>query len=216
MKDKLGDALKRLNAILPLKECQESCDPTIKALHQQVLWSFVTKGRALTKEEMSSWVNDVPAAVEVLVRYDMVTFSEKGELIGAYPFTMEEREHSVHVNGYWVHTMCALDALAVAPMFEKVTQITSKCRFTNEPISIQMDGELILNWDEVVDVHFGIAWDSANSDSCCADSLCMEMIFLRDECSAQKWLSVDSVGREIFTLREAVQFASRFFTPLLS
>ena len=79
-----------------------------------------------------------------------------------------------------------------------------------------MSGESIQNLDEVGDVRFGIAWGAADGDSCCADSLCMEMIFLRDNETAQKWLADGSGGREVFTLQEAVQFASRFFVPLLS
>ena len=134
--DKLENALKRLNSILPLKENQDKCDPQVKELHQQILRSFVTRGRILTRDEMAQWASDVPAAVDVLSKSDMVTFSESGEPVGAYPFTMSEREHSVQVNGHQVHAMCALDALAIAPMFEEITRITSQCRVTGDPVRI--------------------------------------------------------------------------------
>ncbi|MCB0213304.1 MAG: hypothetical protein KDJ52_28435 [Anaerolineae bacterium] len=215
MNNKLENALNHLNSILPLKQSQEACAPEIKELHQQILRSFVTRGRILTREEMAQWVGDVPQAIDVLSSYDMVTFSESGEPLGAYPFTMLEREHQVRVNGHQVHAMCALDALAVAPMFEETTEVTSRCRVTADPITIQMSGETILNLAEVRDNHVGIAWEAADAASCCADSLCTEMIFLRDAETAQKWLADDSAGREVFTLQEAVQFASRFFAPLL-
>mgnify|MGYP001256895172 CR=1 FL=1 len=216
MNKKLEIALKRLNTILPLKKNQDNCTAEIKELHQQILRSFVTNGRVLTKDEMARWVDDVAEAITVLSQYDMVTFSENGEPIGAYPFTMTERVHEVHVNGHQVHAMCALDALAIGPMFGETTQITSQCAVTGAPVKIKMSGEVILNLAEVQDVHFGIAWDAANAASCCADSLCLEMIFLRDTETAQQWLADDSDGREVFTLQEAVQFASHFFVPLLS
>ena len=200
MNNKLEIALKRLNAILPLKKNQDNCAREIKELHQQMLRSFVTNGRILTKDEMTHWVNDVPEATTVLSKYDMVTFSESGDPIGAYPFTMTERMHEVHVNGHQVHAMCALDALAIAPMFGETTQIRSQCAVTGAPVKIKMSGETILNLVEVQNVHFGIAWDAANAASCCADSLCLEMIFLRDTETAQQWLSADSDGREVFTL----------------
>ncbi len=215
MNDKLENALKRLNIILPLKKSQDRCDPEVKELHQQMLQSFVTRGRILTREEMAQWVSDVPEAINVLSKHDMVTFSESGDPVGAYPFTMMEREHKVQVNEHQIHAMCALDALAIGPMFKETTQITSQCRVTGDPVKIQMSGETILNLAEVRDIRFGIAWAAADTDSCCADSLCMEMIFLRDTETAQKWLSDDSGGREVFTLQEAVQFSSRFFAPLL-
>ncbi|MCB8926805.1 MAG: alkylmercury lyase family protein [Ardenticatenaceae bacterium] len=215
MNKKLTIALKRLNTILPLKKNQDNCTAEIKELHQQILRSFVTNGRILTKEEMVLWVDDIPEAINVLSQHDMVTVSGSGEPIGAYPFTMTERVHEVHVNGHQVHAMCALDALAIGPMFKETTQITSQCAVTDAPVKIEMSGETILNLAEVQDVHFGIAWDAANAASCCADSLCLEMIFLRDTETAQQWLADDSDGREVFTLQEAVRFASQFFVPLL-
>ena len=216
MNHKLTIALKRLNTILPLKKNQDNCTAEIKELHQQILRSFVNNGRILTKKEMALWVDDVPEAINVLSQHDMVTVSESGEPIGAYPFTMTERVHEVHVNGHQVHAMCALDALAVGPMFKDTMQIRSQCAVTETPVKINMSGETILNLAEVQDVHFGIAWDAANAASCCADSLCLEMIFLRDTETAQKWLADDSDGREVFILQEAVRFASQFFVPLLS
>lgn len=216
MNNKLEAALKRLNNILPIKEHQDKCDPKIKELHQQMLRSFVSRGRILNKDEMSNWVDNVPQAIKVLSENDMATFSESEEPTGAYPFTMSEREHIVLVNEFKVHAMCALDALAIAPMFEETTEINSQCRVTGEPVHIQMSAETIQNPQEVNNLHFGIIWGAADSSSSCADSLCMDMIFLKDTDVAKKWLSDDLQGREIFTLTEAVQFSSRFFVPLLT
>lgn len=216
MNDKLENALKHLNTILPLKKSQDKCPPEVKELHQQMLRSFVARGRILTTEEMTQWVSDVPEAINVLSKHDMVTISESGDPVGAYPFTMMEREHKVRVKGHQLYAMCALDALAVGPMFKETTQITSQCRVTGSPVKIQMSGEAILSLAEVQDTHVGIAWEAADAGSCCADSLCMEMIFLRDTETAQKWHSDDTGSREIFTLQEAVEFSSRFFVPLLS
>jgi mercuric reductase len=170
----------------------------------------------LTKEEMSQWVDDVSESLGILRQRDLVARTASGDLIGVYPFTVEERVHSVRVNGFRVHAMCALDALAIAPMFQETTQISSRCQLTGEAISIQMAGESILNLVDVRNVTFGIAWGAADPNSCCADSLCMEMVFLRDKGTAQTWLSDDPESRELFTLLEAVQFSSRFFSPLLS
>ena len=216
MNQKLEAALKRLNKILPLKERQDKCNPELKELHQQMLRSFVTRGRILNKDEMADWVDNVPQAIKVLSENDMATFSENREPTGAYPFTMSEREHIVLVNGFKVHAMCALDALAIAPMFNETTEINSQCRVTGEPVHIQMSAETIQNPQEVNNLYFGIIWGAADSGSSCADSLCMDMIFLKDTDVALKWLSDDLQGREIFTLTEAVQFSSRFFVPLLT
>jgi len=215
MNSKIENALKRLNIILPLKQNQDKCTPEVKVLHQQMLQSFITRGRILTKEEMAPWARDISAALNVLSKLDMVIVTENGEPIGAYPFTKVEREHKILVNSHDIYAMCALDALAIAPMFEETVQITSQCRVTGDPVNIQMSGAEIKNLAAVRDIRFGVSWDAADDSLCCAESLCMEMIFLRDKKTAQEWFSNGSVNREIFTLQEAVQFSSRFFSPLL-
>ncbi|HUX25969.1 MAG TPA: alkylmercury lyase family protein [Burkholderiales bacterium] len=216
MTAKLDKALKRLKGILPLRERQNECGKEIRELHQQVLRSFVTRGRILTREEMAQQVSNLEHAVDVLRSCDMVIFSEHGDPVGAYPFTMEAREHRVRVNGHQVHAMCALDALAVGPMFGMKTQVDSRCRITGDPVNIQQSGKAIENADEVGDLHLGIAWGAADADSRCADSLCRQMVFLRDSAVARQWLMDDSASREIFTLPEAVEFAARIFVPLMS
>jgi len=213
---KLENALSRLKSILPLQARQDNCSKQIKELHQQVLRSFVEKGRILTREEMAQYVDQLEDAVNVLKEMDMVVFSEDGTPVGAYPFSMQAREHSVRVNGYQVYAMCALDALAVSPMFGVKTHISSCCRITGDPVSIQQSGKTIVNPDEAGAIHFGIIWGAANADSCCADSLCMEMMFLRDSEIARQWLADDPDNREVFTLQEAVEFGGRFFVPLVS
>lgn len=216
VRTKLDKALGRLTLLLPLKERQEGCSEQVRELHRQVLRSFVDKGRILTREEMGQYVSDLEEAVEVLKGYDMVVFSAQGEPVGAYPFTMETREHAVEVNGHRVHAMCALDAVSVGPMFGMETQVDSRCRVTGEPVCIRQAGTRVLNPDAAAGVHIGILWGAGNASACCADSLCMEMMFLRDSEVARAWLAEDPDGREIFTLQEAIEFGHRFFSPLVS
>lgn len=214
MDKKVQNALERLNQILPLHESQQHSTPQVKQLHQQILHSFVTQGRILTRQEMAEIVEDVPTAVDALRHSDMIAVAANGKPVGAYPFTMEEREHVVAVNGQRVHAMCAVDALAIAPMFQTSTRITSRCTITGTPIEIHMAGEQILNQKDVQQTYVGIDWAAANGATSCAESLCTEMIFLHDQATTEQWLS-EGEGREIFTLQEAVQFASQFFVPLL-
>jgi alkylmercury lyase len=216
MTAKLDKALKRLTDLLPLGARQNECGKQIRELHQQILRAFVTRGRILTREEMAQQVSNLEDAVSVLRNGDMVIFSADGEPVGAYPFTMEAREHKVRVNGHQVYAMCALDALAVSPMFGMKTQIDSRCGMTGDPVNIRQSGEAIENADEIGDLHVGIAWGAADADSRCADSLCKHMMFLSNAEVARQWLAHEAETREIFTLREAVEFARRLFVPLIS
>jgi hypothetical protein len=101
-------------------------------------------------------------------------------------------------------------------MFGISTQISSRCRISGTPVTLEQSGLAIKNRDAVEDIHFGIHWGAANGNSCCADSLCMEMMFLRDGDIAGHWLAEEPDSREIFTLPEAVEFSARFFVPSMS
>ena len=136
-------------------------------------------------------------------------------MIGVYPFTMEKRQHKIKVNGFEVHAMCALDSLAVSPMFKLETEITSVCEATDERIKIQQLPNALKNKDEIKDLYFGIIWSASNSNLSCANSLCLQMIFLINLDIANSWMMEDIDNREIFKLEDAVEFASEFFVPLM-
>ena len=215
MNKKVKAAVYRLNEILPLAERQKKLSEEHANVYQNILKSYVEIGRTLNKDEIAQQVEDIDDTINTLRSNDMVVFDDNDEPVGAYPFTMEQRDHKIRVNGFTVHSMCALDVLAISPMFNVKTHIDSKCHVTGENISIdQMDQE-VLNRDECGDVHFGISWSSA-ANNCCATSLCTEMIFLKDKEVADTWLSEDLENREIFTLNEAIEFSTQFFKPLVT
>jgi len=142
----------------------------------------------------------------------LIVLDADGNPSGAYPFTSEEREHKVQINGVTVHCMCALDALAVSPMFKRPSVIDSRCRVTGSPVSLEQNGADFN--DGTVGAWFGINWGAAATDTVCAESLCMEMIFLINETVARGWLAESPDTREIFDLPAAVAFAAGFFVPL--
>lgn len=215
MPDTVTKAIDRLNKILPLKRNQQNLDNSLKKLHLDILSSYVEKGRSLTRDEIAQRVDDIDIATATLQKNDMVVFDDKGEPVGAYPFTMEKREHKIDINGHLVHSMCALDSLAVSPMYGTELVINSVCHVTGEPVTIRQNGFEITNAPDVSDVYFGINWNAASANSCCADSLCTEMIFLKGDAVADSWLKEDAENRQIFNLPHAVKFADGFFSPLL-
>ena len=215
MNDKIKKAVDQLNKILPLKANQQSMSSEMQRLHRDILYSYIDLGRSLSRGEIAQRVDNVDEAVKTLQQKDMVVFDDRGEPVGAYPFTMEKREHKISVNNHLVHSMCALDSLAVSPMYGIELEINSVCHVTGEPVVIRQKGLEVLNASDVQDVYFGINWSAASANSCCADSLCTEMIFLRGESIANNWFDEDTEHRQVFTLSEAVEFAAGFFMPLL-
>jgi mercuric reductase len=215
MNTKVINAVNRLNKILPLSRNLQSLNKEQADVYQNILRSYAEQGASLNKHEITRQVENIDEAIKVLKENDMVVFDDDDEPIGAYPFTMEQREHEVAVNDHKVHCMCALDALAVSPMFDRETTINSICHVTGEPVSIQQRNREIINSDDNEDVYFGLSWNSA-ANNCCATSLCTEMIFLKGQQVADQWLAEDAENREIFNLSDAVDFAAGFFVPLMT
>ncbi|MDH5712125.1 MAG: alkylmercury lyase family protein [Gammaproteobacteria bacterium] len=213
--NKVSEAVKRLNKILPLKANQQNLGKEMRQLHRDILYSYIDIGRSLSRAEIAQRVEDTEQTITTLQKNDLVVFDERGEPTGAYPFTMEKREHKLNVNGHVVHSMCALDSLAVSAMYDVELEIQSVCRVSQLPVVIKQKGLDVLNKNDIQDVYFAISWNAASVSCCCADSLCTEMIFIKGEVAANDWLNEDADNRQIFMLDEAIEFAAGFFVPLL-
>ena len=215
VEDKINKAVLRLNKILPLKQNQLSLSPLMNQLYQDILFSYIDIGRSLNRTEIMARVKNIDEVIKVFKEKDLVVFDGAGEPLGAYPFTMESRVHQLTVNSFQLNSMCALDALAVSPMFNTPVEITSKCHVTKEIVYVKQSAFDILNSDEVIDLYFGINWGSASGSCCCANSLCGEMVFLKGKDGMSDWLNTDLENRETFKLDEAIEFSARFFVPVL-
>jgi hypothetical protein len=212
----LTAALDKLNSLLPLKARQSQLDPQLRNLHIAILSHFATAGQPLSRDQVAQQLGDtdVDAALTRLADDDLIVLSpDRRDIAGAYPFTAENRVHAVLVNGHTVHAMCALDALAIAPMFETATRIDSRCHITDTPVEIHMQGAELLS-AMPGDVRVGIHWQSTLG--CAAQSLCMEMVFLADAETAQRWQQQDSDNTDLYELPDAVRFAAAYFRPLLA
>ena len=212
MKTEVNAALKRLDSILPLQSGLKSLSGDDAALYCKLLNSYVQQGRTLTRAEVDVFVDDAARSLDNIVVSKLIVLDADGNPAGAYPFTSQEREHKVHINGVTAHCMCALDALAVSPMFNTPTVIDSQCRVTGDPVHLEQNGAAFTGG--TLDVWFGINWGAAASDIVCSESLCMEMMFLASESVARDWLAESPETREIFDLPSAVEFAAGFFVPL--
>jgi hypothetical protein len=212
MNSKVSAAITRLDGILPLVAGLKSLSSDDAVLYCKLLNSYIQQGRTLTRGEIADLVSNAEQSLTNIARHKLIVLDADGNPAGAYPFTSQEREHKVHVNGVTVDCMCALDALSVSPMFDKPTVIDSQCRVTDAPIQLEQNGSEFSAG--TVDAWFGINWGAAATDTVCAESLCMEMIFLANEAVAREWLAESPDTHEIFDLPSAVAFAAGFFVPL--
>ena len=119
MNDKVEHALQRLGAVLPLQAGLRSLDIAEAGLYCRLLRSYVERGRALTRDEAAGLVADAARSLDRLAASKLVVLDTEGSPVGAYPFTSAAREHRVRIGAVTAHCMCALDALAVSPTFDR-------------------------------------------------------------------------------------------------
>lgn len=214
MTDKINKALEQLNCILPLVKNQNDLSPEDAHVHITILNSYAMQGREPSLSELAGLSNNISATLAKLQKLDLIVLNDDGQVRGAYPFTSEDRIHQVTIGQHTVHCMCALDSLAVSPMFQMPTHIRSKCVVSGVDIDIQQNVDRVLNADDNREVYFAIDWGAANGNVSCADSLCGYMDFIKGDALAKEW-QAKSKDYEAFKLDEAIEFASQFFSPLM-
>ena len=216
MSTSISNAVQRLNSRLPLKLRQAALPPWLARVHRATLTSLSEKGRPLITGELNELLegSDVSAALAWLANDDLVVLNEAGTgIVGAYPMTTEATTHHLRINNQPVNAMCALDALSVGPMFNAEVEINSRCHVTGTEIFIHMQGETLLEARPSPEVHVGVRWQ--NPTACAAHSLCLEMVFLKDQPTALEWQAGDTENISLFNLEDAIAFGAGFFTPLL-
>lgn len=198
--------LEKLNSLLPLTQRQQDLEPQQREAHQKILNSFAYSGKAPTDIE--------PSTLKILAENDLVVLDDnQQDVIGAYPFSVRETAHHVTNENIDIYAMCAFDAVAIAPVFKVKANIVSHCHVSNETIEIVQDANEVVSAKPSNDIYIGIRWQSACS--CAAESLCMEMLYLKDEATAKQWQGGNE-DYSIYPLPDAIEFATRYFKPLIS
>ena len=217
MPDRVQKAVERLSGQLPLLGRQQALAAEYAAVHRAILRSLANSGRPPGRTAIAAMLSDgaVDEALARLGADDLIVLDAAGrEVVGAYPLTTEDTPHHLEVSGVSVNAMCALDALAVAPLFDTSVEVDSRCHVTGAPIRLRVEGEGIAAASPSPGIRVGVAWQNPCGHA--AHSMCREMVFLVDEAIALDWQAGDVEAKGLFTLDEALDFAGRFFKPLLS
>lgn len=216
MHQSVAPSVLRLNQLLPLKARQDRLPPMLQALHRTVIVSLVARGRPPHRSEVAARVgaDQVEQALTRLGDDDLIVLADdRREILGAYPVTSEVTPYEIQVNGHRIYGMCALDALAVGPMFDQPVEIRSQCRVTGAAVYLSQAGERILE-AQPPGVRVGVRWQRPSGGSA-AHSLCREMVFLRDDNAAAAWHGGELGQHSVYTLEQAVAFGAQYFRPLL-
>lgn len=117
--------------------------PLERALYFWILRRFAAAGRPVAAEMRVAARHlgiDLERSLGSLAREDLVHVDSTGSITVAYPFSGVPTRHRVRFpNGAEVHTMCALDALGIAPMFDTAIDLVSSDPLTRQEIRVQME-----------------------------------------------------------------------------
>ena len=213
MSEVADHALARLVSLLPLASRQASLPRELRVLHRAILRSLAERGRPLSDPEIQALMPDHSPSVVLwtLAAEDLVVMKHGRTLVGAYPLTTEPTPHEVLINGNRLWAMCAMDALAVAPLFDASVDIASECPVTGAAIRLSMKGEQLVDVTPGPSVQLGIRW--RDPYTCAARNFCPGIMFLRDVEAAQRWQNGRVADHDFAPLPVAVEVAARFFRP---
>lgn len=206
------DGLERLTARLPLGTRQRALPAPSRELHRAILVGLCRTGAPPAREELARIVAPAPLddALQALNGLDLIILRRDGTVAGAYPLTTETTPHRCTIGDVTIHAMCALDALAVAPMFGTAVEVASRCHVTGRELAFGLESERLLR-SNAPEAMVGIEWSRPEGHA--AHSLCLNMLFLADAGVAAAWCR--DGDRSAYRLDQAIDFGSRFFSPLL-
>jgi len=211
--DPAVSGVRRLVALLPLAERLAQASPLAQQAYGRILERLRTRGLPVAAVDLREYDTvQFRQVVDELAAADLVVAdADHARVLGAYPLTTETTDHRLEVDGVPLFAMCAVDALAVAPVTGSRVLIDSRCAVSGTVVRIQQDGDT-LDLAEPAGVQVGIAWQ--DTGGCAAHSLCRDMVFLCDAPTAAQWRDTGDGMRDIYDLSQALALARQFFLPL--
>ena len=172
------------------------------------------RARPVTPESLAATTGltreDIKAALATL--HEAGAIYLRGEaIVAAYPFSLVPTPHRVTIAGVTAYANCAVDALAVPPMADGPTYVSSACGHCGIPITVTMRGDRIVESQPAAPVIFYPEKD------CCASgpavlTRCPYIQFFCGRDHAARWQETrPELHGTVLGLADAAAFASRHF-----
>lgn len=195
-------------------------DPATDLARVALLQFYVEHGRAPAIAALANRAGlgeaAVPPLLEELRRRDLVVLDGE-RIVGAYPFTDQDRGHQVTLDGRSLNAMCAVDALGIGAMTDRDISIASRCRHCGAPIRITTRdrGRALAD----VEPRTAVMWQSVRyEDACAASSLCAATAFFCSDDHLSAWRrerSADEPGFRL-SIEEGLEAGRALFGPSLA
>jgi mercury(II) reductase len=195
-------------------------DPATDRVRVALLQLYLEHGRAPAVDEIANRAGldetAVPPLLDKLRRRDLVVLDGE-RIVGAYPFTDQDRGHQVTLEGRILNAMCAVDALGIGAMTDRDISIASRCRHCGAPIRITTRdrGRVLAD----VEPRTAVMWQSVRyEDACAANSLCATTVFFSSDDHLSAWRrerSADEPGFRL-SIEEGLEAGRALFGPSLA
>ncbi|GHE05933.1 hypothetical protein U879_05400 [Defluviimonas sp. 20V17] len=205
---KVDEAMSALLAEARLAARWSDLSPDVRAAHHRILRAYVEDGAPPN-------ISEFPCGIGAeLSQRDLVHIRD-GKIALAYPFSTAVTDFTVRSTGVEMHAVCAIDALGVAAMIQRETEVSCLCPICRTPMALTVaaDGLTITNaTDPTARVWTGVM----EVGSCAADSQCTSMRMFCSPEHLEVWRS-DRPGMRGFdlTLEEGVQLGAEIFRAFL-
>ncbi|MFD0151181.1 organomercurial lyase [Streptomyces sp. NPDC055721] len=190
----------------------------LRAVQQAVLRHFATTGAAPDPVALEPAAAEAArSAGEVLAELaaeDFLTLDDQGHIRAAYPFSAAPTRHRVRIDGgVEVWSMCAIDALGIAPMLGRDVVISSTDPVTGEAVTVTAQGGAVVWEPQDAVVFVGQRPGGGPAAATCCDAL----NFFTSDTSARTW-ATDHPGipGRVVGQDRAEEIAKQTFGPLLA
>ncbi|WP_240351092.1 organomercurial lyase [Streptomyces olivoreticuli] len=190
----------------------------LRAVHQAVLRHFAASGAApepAVLEPVAAEAGRTAREVlDELAAEDFLTLDEQGRIRAAYPFSAVPTRHRVRIEGGTeVWSMCAIDALGIAPMLGRNVVISSTDPVTREALTVAVQGKAMIWEPKNAVVFVGQRPGGGPAATTCCDAL----NFFTSDASARTWAKEHpQVPGRVIDQGQALDVAQQTFGPLLA
>jgi hypothetical protein len=187
---------------------------------RNLLRLYAHNGRAPRVDEIASETGLSSDGVEVALRelesHDLVGLDGiSSQIRMAYPFAETATGHRVELNGQVLHALCAIDALGVAAMYGKDTNVSSQCYHCGKAINVATRAEGLSL--ATVTPSGAVVWYDFAYDGCAASSSCPSITFFCCADHLEQWRTLQTPhnsGAQL-TMDEAFEVGRAIFGPVL-
>jgi alkylmercury lyase len=204
-----------------LEHWSKPLDPNADLVWQTLLRMFVREGRAPRSAEIaiatSLSPDSVTAILRELERRDLIGLRPGTEAIQfAYPWSTERTGHRVALGAQMLWALCAIDALAAAPMYRTDVSVASACATCANKIYIVT--ALLGRALRTMSPPDAVVWYDFSYAGCAAASCCPSIAFF---CSDEHLHACLKAQRRRpkgvrLSMGEALEVGGAIFGPVLA